>query len=151
VRTIGHDGAPTETFLSGEPVRIEIGYRLYRPFANLVPGVQLVGPHGEYLYGAGAELFRAPGLPGEYRLLLELPSGPFVGGIYSFSIGLNDHQSETEWQQVAYRNRLDSFRVLPISLEEGIVRIPTVWSLAGPDAGRPAPLAPTLRHAGERE
>ena len=132
VRTLNHDGQPAGAFLASHPVFIEVEYRLHQAFDWIVPGLQIVGEKQEYLYGGGPLDFAAPGSPGTHRLLVEIPANTFVAGKFWFCVGLSEHFSDTRWRQIAYRNLQDGFHVLPVSLEEGLVRVATRWSVRQP-------------------
>lgn len=133
VRLLNQHDQPADTFMSGDPIRIEIEYRLTRSFDCLVPGLQFVTQGDQYIYGGGAPDYVAPGMPGTHRIQVEIPNNPFLSGTIRFSVGLSDVFSQTSWQQVAYRNLQDEFHILPVSLEEGLLRVPTRWSTQDSD------------------
>ena len=117
---------------------------MHRSFDRIIPGIQFISDQEEYLYGVAADDLATPATPGRHRVGIELPTGPFVGGRVLICVGLSDHVSEAGYHQVAYRNRQDSFQVLPISREEGLVRFPTVWSVADDLPELPPQVAPDI-------
>jgi ABC-type polysaccharide/polyol phosphate transport system ATPase subunit len=137
LRIYNRDGHATEILVSGDPMRIEIDYLLREPFDRIIAGIQFVGEGEEYLYGTAADDLDAPATAGRHRIAVNLPSCPFVGGRVLICVGLADSVSETGYHHVAYRDRKDSFHVLPVSMEGGWVRLPLQWSVLDTSAESP--------------
>lgn len=142
VRTINQDGQPTNRFVSNDPVLIEVTYQLDRSFDPILPGLQILYENEIYLHGSGARDFWAPCEAGVHRLLIEIPPDVFVAGKFWYSIGLTEVRADSRTRQLAYRNRLDSFNILPATLEEGFVRVPTAWSVVQAESLAEEPVAP---------
>lgn len=136
VQTLDGTGKPTDTFLSGDEVIIEIAYELRRAYQKIVPGLQFLGENGEYLYGSGAEGFEPPNVPGTYRVQVSIAHGPFVGGTYRYCAGLTNIRPDGDWESIAYRDKRDVFHILPVTFEEGLIRIATHWTVVEPETGR---------------
>lgn len=146
IRVLNQHGKPVDAVISGDPIRIEIEYELRESFDRIIPGIQFVGDAEEYIYGEAAEHVAAPHWPGVHTIAVDLPAGPFVGGRVRICVGLSDAVTETGFRHAAYRNRQDAFQIIPVSREEGLVRLTTQWSVVGGDEARD-PAVPHRRGA----
>ena len=144
MRVLNADGEPVQRLPSGEPLRIEIEYELLEAFDRIIPGIQFISEREEYAYGVAADHLTAPATPGVHRVLVDLPTGPFVGGRFLICIGLSDRVDESGYHHVVYRDRQDSFEIVPVSREGGLVRFPTIWAVDGTESHAPIAFGPPV-------
>ncbi len=145
VRLLDAEGRPASTFVSGEPVRLEIDYHIDPADGGLVDPNFAVSVH---MFGAG--LFfqfdaRRDGLrlgrcAGDGTVAVDLPHLGLGEGIYQVGVAIADEKGlpEHDWHDRAYR-----IRVVADGKTDGPVHQPRRWSGVAAAPGRPAPAAET--------
>jgi ABC-type polysaccharide/polyol phosphate transport system ATPase subunit len=125
-------GKETQRFLSGEPLRIRIGYRAKERIANPVFGFSVTSSEGQTVFGTNTQIesFEIPVVEGEGVLELEFSPLPFMRGkfFFSFSIHSDDHLTNYHRQE-----NFHSISVTPATNEEGFVKLPVKWRIPDRD------------------
>jgi hypothetical protein len=131
VRILKHDGQAARTFVSGEPVRLEIDYDIDPASGGLMDPNFAIAVH---MFGAG--LFyqfesRRDGLrPGRRvgagTVAVNLPKLSLGEGVYQVSVALADEKGlpEHDWHDRAYR-----ITVVADGVTDGPVHQPRSWEL----------------------
>jgi ABC-type polysaccharide/polyol phosphate transport system ATPase subunit len=125
-------GEETQRFLSGEPLRIRIGYRAKERIVKPVFGFSVTSAEGQTVFGTNTQIesFEIPVVEGEGVLELELSPLPFMRGkfFFSFSIHSDDHLTNYHRQE-----NFHSISVTPATNEEGFVKLPVKWRIPDRD------------------
>ncbi len=140
VRILKHDGRPARTFVSGEPVRLEIDYHIDPASGGLVDPNFAISVH---MFGAG--LFyqfesRRDGLQpgrcvGAGTAVVNFPKLSLGEGVYQVSVALADEKGlpEHDWHDRAYR-----ISVVADGLTDGPVHQPRQWQIVQRSGDREA-------------
>jgi len=125
-------GEETQRFLSGEPLRISIGYRAKERIVKPVFGFSVTSAEGHTVFGTNTQIenFEIPAVEGEGELGLDLSPLPFMRGkfFFSFSIHSDDHLTNYHRQE-----NFHSISVTPATNEEGFVKLPVKWRIPDQD------------------
>lgn len=131
------DGRETDTFESGQPLRLRISYACTRRIGKPVFGFGISQADTRLVFGNNTqnEGVAIDAIEGEGELQLELAGLPVAAGnyLFSFSLHSDDHRSNY--------HRLDhAFSISVLSQErfEGVCRIPCTWTGAPISASAPA-------------
>ena len=135
VRVLKPDGQPGRTFVSGEPVRMEIDYDIDPSAAVVIKPNFAISVH---MFGAG--LFyqfesRRDGLPlaahtGRGTVAVNFPKLSLGEGVYQISVALADERGlpEHDWHDRAYR-----ISVVADGITDGPVHQPRRWEVVSRD------------------
>jgi ABC-type polysaccharide/polyol phosphate transport system ATPase subunit len=135
VRILKGNGQPARTFVSGEPVRLELDYFIDPATGGMVDPNFAISVH---MFGAG--LFyqfesRRDGLKlgrcvGAGSVAVNLPKLSLGEGVYQVSVALADEKGlpEHDWHDRAYR-----ISVVADGLTDGPVHQPRRWEIATPE------------------
>lgn len=128
VRILDSSGRPARTFTSGEPVRIELDYRVDPAAGPIVPNfaisVHMFGAGLFYQFESRRDGFNLSAHTGEGTVAVELPRLSLGEGIYQIGVALADEKGlpEHDWHDRAYR-----INVLSDGVTEGPVHQPRHW------------------------
>lgn len=136
-----HPGSGTRSYvLTGEPLRIVVGYHADRAYDDVLPGYTVYDHEGKFLFGANTKLFPADITvePGDGEFVFELEGVPLLDGDYPVTIGLLTHDEYTvyDWHEQQY-----VLSVLNPSISVGLLSVPTVISNRTVQPGALAPRA----------
>lgn len=109
----------------GDPLEIEIGWSAPAPIDDVAVAIEIHDADGNRLLGVNSDgLGQAPGEPldGEGSVVIRLESVPLLGGNYTISLGLHDHDVSTSYD---HRENVLDFRVENSTVLEGTTLIPT--------------------------
>jgi ABC-type polysaccharide/polyol phosphate transport system ATPase subunit len=134
VRLLDVDGRPVEEIDAGDPLTVEIGYRVNRPVETPVVGVMLWRNDGTYVYGTsthadGIDLGR---VDRDGKVCLRYRSLPLLAGTYRLTVALFASRRANA-APVDYREQRYQFRVRHRTAEQGVVRFEHDWRAAGGD------------------
>ncbi|MEM3433519.1 MAG: ABC transporter ATP-binding protein, partial [Candidatus Methanomethyliaceae archaeon] len=112
VRLLDGEGRERQRFRTGEPLVVEIRYRVEgrveRPVFGLAihrsDGIHITGPNTQF---AGLDI---PAVEGEGTVIYTIPALPLLAGLYHISVSAHNWE-DTEMYD--YHDRLYAFRVLP--------------------------------------
>lgn len=147
VRMLNRAGQPVHALRRGEPLALEVSYRVNRPLDHPAFGVALSRSDGAYVYGTNTwvEGMRLRPLTKDGTFTLRYESLPLLGGTYRFGIAVFKEPERNEVQRLKQVHAVDGyhrFQVEGATEEEGVVRIDHSWNV-GPalstlDEERPA-------------
>ena len=131
VRILKGDGQPARTFVSGEPVRLEIDYDIDPASGGLVDPNFAISVH---MFGAGLfyqfeslrDGLRLGRCVGSGTVAVDLPQRSVGEGVYQISVALADEKGlpEHDWHDRAYR-----FSVVADGVTDGPVHQPRRWQV----------------------
>ena len=129
VRLLDARGQPTEVIQRGEPLTVEIPYRCRRRVEAPMFGVALYRNDGGYVYGTNTHHDRMPLDPIDQdgRVRLHYHSLPLLGGTYVLTVVV--FRAGSPPVPIDYHEQRYSFKVLPRTEEQGLVRIEHDWVL----------------------
>lgn len=129
VRMLNRDGEPVHALRWGEPLTIEVPYRVHRPVEHPVFGVAVMRNDGAYVYGTNtlAEGMRLRPLRQDGTFTFRYESLPMLGGTFRLSIAVFDESQML--LPIHAHDRTYSFRVEGATKEEGVVRLDHTWNL----------------------
>ncbi len=131
VRILKGDGAPARTFVSGEPVRLEIDYEV-DPSAgeiddlNFAISVHMFGAGLFYQFESRRDGLRTGRCAGQGRVAVNLPKLSLGEGVYQVSVALADEKGlpQHDWHDRAYR-----ISVVADGVTDGPVHQPRSWEI----------------------
>ena len=128
-RLVDRHGDPVAALEIGDPLCVEIPYRVNRRLADAMIGVALFRNDGVYLYGTNTHVDRVSlgPLTRDGVIRMRYRSLPLLAGSYRISVGLFD--SPEGIRPIDFHDKLYSFRVLSPSEEQGLVRFDHDWQL----------------------
>jgi len=142
VRLLDGQARPVEELASGEPLTVEIPYRVNRRLETPVFGVALLRNDGVYVYGSNTAVdgLRLPPLePGPGRLSLHYSGLDLLSGTYLLTVSVfaatKLHATPVDVHAERYR-----FRVVSEKHDQGLVRLEHHWQLPAARPGRRANL-----------
>ncbi len=129
VRLLGADGAECSTFVTGEPMVVEIPYRAHRRIERPVFGFSIKTGNGFFIYGTNTQImnYDIPAIEGEGVMRLALDPLSLMEGKYFLSLALHswDHAEQfhrrEDWYPFAVKNATSAY---------GVMQLPCQWSLA---------------------
>ena len=126
VRLLGAEGRAVDTVASGQPLDVEIQYRVRRPVEHPCFGVALFRNDGAFVYGSNTEIdgVELPVAERDGVIRLRYRSLELLPGTYRFSVGLfrRGDPRPFDFHHLRY-----SFRVAGTTQEEGLVRLDHEW------------------------
>ncbi len=125
--------------ISGESLRIVVGYHADRSYDDVLPGYTVYDQEGRFLFGANTKLFPADIKvePGDGEFVFEIDSLPLLDGDYPVTVGLLTHDEYTvyDWHEQQY-----TLSVMSEGMVTGLLAVPTRISMrprqTGPEALR---------------
>jgi ABC-type polysaccharide/polyol phosphate transport system ATPase subunit len=133
-RFVGADGAPTDRFLAGDPIALELEVVATAHLPDAVVNVELRDAAGLLVADTGVELARLgwEGGPGRLSVRLELPDPPLQFGRFRLAIALLAGDGRLV-------HRVDDglpLLVYPDGVGRGLVRLEGTWSVSSNEAIR---------------
>lgn len=129
VRFLNAQGVEKHTFLTGDPMTIEMAYIAHRPVNNPEFGLAIFRQDGLHVNGpntklAGVDLGWLHG-PGVVRYLIE--QLPLLPARYEVTTAVHDGQTHACY---TYQKRAYAFRVVPGGAHEldGLIALPATWA-----------------------
>jgi ABC-type polysaccharide/polyol phosphate transport system ATPase subunit len=146
VRFLDATGQPREAFETGDPMVVEVDYRVNRPLPEPVFSLAILGSDGRTVYATStaADGVLLDPLEGDGMIRLEYPSLQLLPGAYAVEISVAAEPSMS--------TLIDStgaglgFRVASGTKEYGVVRLDHRWK-HGADDGAPRPAAAGRRRS----
>ncbi len=132
VHLLDGDGHEVEEIGIGDPLSVEIGYRVNRPVETPVFGVMLWRNDGTYVYGTNSHIdgLELGPLHSDGRVCLTFRTLPLLPGTYRLTVVLFG-SPRANAAPVDYREQRYQFRVRSKTLEQGVVRIEHDWRDGG--------------------
>ncbi|HOA75352.1 MAG TPA: ABC transporter ATP-binding protein [Phycisphaerae bacterium] len=131
VRILNGEGQPSRTFVSGEPVRLEIDYDIDPASGGLVDpnfaiAVHMFGAGLFYQFESRRDGLRPGRCVGKGTVAVDFPKLSLGEGVYQVSVALADEKGlpEHDWHDRAYR-----ITVVPDGVTDGPVHQPRSWEL----------------------
>ena len=127
IRLLDRHGLPADSLAIGEPLVVEIPYRVYEPLETPVFGVAVFRNDGVHVYGTNTAIdgFELKPLDDDGVLNLEYSSTPLLPGTYWVTVGVFDAPSGRP--PLDFHDKLYGFRVVGSEREEGVARIEHRW------------------------
>jgi ABC-2 type transport system ATP-binding protein len=138
VRILHGDGRPARTFVSGQPVRLEIDYAI-EPSAsagiepNFAISVHMFGAGLFYQFESKRDGLRLQRQYGRGTVAVNFPKLSLGEGVYQISVALADERGlpEHDWHDRAYR-----FSVIADGVTDGPVHQPRRWEVVSTEQTR---------------
>jgi ABC-type polysaccharide/polyol phosphate transport system ATPase subunit len=123
-------GDPASYIESGDPLTVEIAYRVNRPVDTPVFGVAIHRSDDVYVYGTNTWVdgFELAPLARDGRISLNYRKTDLMAGIYRITVAISDSHSkdaspiDSHWQR-------HQFRVISELHDEGVARLEHIWEL----------------------
>jgi len=133
VHLLDGDGHDVEEIGIGDPLTVEIGYRVNRPVETPVFGVMLWRNDGTYVYGTNSYVdgLEVGPLHASGKVCLTFRSLPLLPGTYRFTVALFGSERANA-APVDYREQRYQFRVRANTVEQGVIRLEHDWRDVGP-------------------
>jgi len=135
VRILKGNGQPAKTFVSGEPVRLEIDYQIDPSSGGLIDpnfaiSVHMFGAGLFYQFDSLRDGLRLGQCAGRGTVAVDLPKLSLGEGIYQVSVALADEKGlpEHDWHDRAYR-----ISVVADGVTDGPVHQPRRWAIVSRD------------------
>lgn len=133
-RMLNRAGMPVHALRRGDPLNLEVSYRVNRPVEHPAFGVAVSRNDGAYVYGTNTwvEGTRLHPLTRDGSFTIRFESLPVLGGTYRFGIALFREPEGDESRNLRRVHALDgyySFQVEGATEEEGVVRLEHSWNL----------------------
>lgn len=128
VKLVNEEGKETGTFVTGQPMRIRIGYHARQRIEKPVFGFSIKTGNGFFIYGTNTQIMQVPvdAIEGDGVMELDLNPLSLMEGKYFLSLAIHswDHT-------VQYHRREDwhPFAVKSPSRALGVFQLPCAWSL----------------------
>jgi len=130
VMLLDRHGHPATDIESGEPLTVDINYRVNRPVETPVFGVAIHRSDDVYVYGTNtwADGFELGPLVRDGRIRLNYPRTDLMTGIYRVTVAISDshssdaHPIDSHWQR-------HHFRVVSSRHDEGVARLDHTWEV----------------------
>jgi len=114
--------------ISGDPLRIVVGYSSKHAYDDVMPGYTVYDQEGRFLFGANTKLFPADikVTPGSGEFVFDIESVPLLDGDYPVTIGILTHDEYTvyDWHEQQY-----TLSVLNPRPTAGLMSLPTVITM----------------------
>jgi ABC-type polysaccharide/polyol phosphate transport system ATPase subunit len=129
VRTLNRHGEPTRHLEIGDPLLLEIPYRVHRRLDTPVFGVGLYRNDGVHLHGTNTRLdhVTVPALVSDGAIRFDYRGLPLLVGTYRLTVGVFDARDES--RPIDLHDKLYSFRVVSGSDEHGLVSLDHDWQM----------------------
>jgi ABC-type polysaccharide/polyol phosphate transport system ATPase subunit len=136
VQLLDKDGRPVDAIRSGEPLSVEIAFRVNRLLDTPVFGVALHRNDGAYVYGSNTHVdgYSLPSLESDGRITLTYAALPLLSGTYLVTVAVFDSEVEGA-PAIDFREDYYRIRVVSRSREQGLTRLNHDWHL-DPPAGQ---------------
>ena len=136
IRVLDSNGRAVEKLEPGEPLQVEVAYRVTRDVEAIAIGVGLHRNDGVYVYGTNNLLdgVEVPSAPGPARVRLVYPALSVLPGTYDLMVAAVDSRRTTA-PAVDTRWLRPAFQVDVATHEQGSVRLEHAWEIVG---GAPA-------------
>ena len=138
VRFLNEQGEEKHTYITGDPMTIEMAYTAHKPVNNPEFGLAIFRQDGLHVNGpntklAGVDLGWLHG-PGVVRYQIE--QLPLLPARYEVTTAVHDGQTHACY---TYQKRAHAFRVLPGGADEmdGLIAMPATWAWAADEAASP--------------
>jgi ABC-type polysaccharide/polyol phosphate transport system ATPase subunit len=124
----GADGNPVTEIRSGDPLTIDIGYRVNRRVERPTFGVAIHRSDDVYVYGTNTEVdnVEVGPLTTAGTIRIRYPHTDLMNGVYRVTVAISDaadrsgHPIDSHWKR-------HQFRVVSASGEEGVARLEHEW------------------------
>ncbi|MGC8786060.1 MAG: ABC transporter ATP-binding protein [Anaerolineae bacterium] len=137
VRLINQEGLPVHLIQCGEPVTIEIHYRVQRPVADVVFGIAIYRSDGLWCYGTNTDIeaINLGPLADNGVVCVDFPSLALITGEYTLDVALHDSNGHA----YDYWHPYCAFSVRSHIQDVGVYRPAHQWRIGGaeskPDRG----------------
>jgi ABC-type polysaccharide/polyol phosphate transport system ATPase subunit len=126
----GADGNPVTEIRSGEPLTVDITFRVNRRVERPTFGVAIHRSDDVYVYGTNTEVdqFAVGPIARDGMIRIRYPHADLMSGVYRVTVAISDaadrsgHPIDSHWKR-------HQFRVTSGSGEEGVVRMEHEWEL----------------------
>ncbi|MBC7262642.1 MAG: ABC transporter ATP-binding protein, partial [Chloroflexi bacterium] len=129
VRLINQEGLPVHLIQCGEPVTIEIHYRVQRPVADVVFGIAIYRSDGLWCYGTNTDIeaINLGPLADNGVVCVDFPSLGLITGEYTLDVALHDSNGHA----YDYWHPYCAFSVRSHIQDVGVYRPAHQWRIGG--------------------
>lgn len=129
VEILDRHGKPAGAIELGDPLTLEIEYRVHQRLQEPCFGVALFRNDGVHLYGTNTVIdgIEVPPLERDGSIRLEYRSIQLLAGTYRLSVGV--FEGRERMRPLDFHDKLYGFRVVSGTDEEGLVRLDHAWRL----------------------
>jgi hypothetical protein len=115
-----HNNSPTNLFVIGGELNLEIAYEVHQHNDGLVIGAAVFRNDDLYVSGLNTRLdhFQIESSIGRHSITLRIPKVNLLGGDYYFKAGIFDPLARVRWD---FSHRLATFRVAGPYVAEGVM------------------------------